>query len=186
MDNHDRLDRTKGGLTNTLNMLNHDQISKVNMMTLSDIENAFVAYRVDVPSLEPRKPFFIGCCALSALSRLEDAWTYETFVNAVTPDAQINLTVLGVCADRAAAEAIQAVAVFADNVWINQNSARCEPPRTGRVYTRVGVRDLNTGLQYENAAIAAKAIGVTRSAMSMHLSGKIDMLKGRRFERIKQ
>lgn len=153
-------------------------------MKLNRLISSFCTYRIELPELM-QGAFFIGCCELHAVSALPDAWTYTRFAETVKPDDTVRLTIMGIFSSRPEAEGLQGSLVAVENVHVNKYSPRCEAtaPRGTRGWK---VRDKDNAMIYPSANVAARSIGVTSSAMSQHLAGKIPTLKGRTFERLVQ
>jgi hypothetical protein len=146
------------------------------------LRNAWITYRVNVDFQQ--SAFFIGCCKYADAYMMSDAWTYQQFKDNISNGrVSIRITVLGIYADEADAVAMQAMTVEAEDVQVNKTSPRCDPPGK-RGAQGTPVRNVSTGARYQTAHTAARSIGVSNAAMSMHLSGRLKHLKGQKFERI--
>ena len=139
--------------------------------TLSAIARAFIVYTVKIEALSDL--FYVGCCPLDALARLPDAKANSQWRAIVKPDTQLSIQIAACLTDEASARALQSA--LGDGAWCNRHGTH--------VTTNNRVQCVKTGIIYYSAAAAAAAIGASRSAMSQHLNGKLDAIKGFTFKR---
>lgn len=151
-------------------------------MKLNELITAHVVYRLKLPDVSP-DTIFIGCCPLAELALMSDAPTYKMFVDRVSQTDRADVSVVSIHANQAEAQMVQSATAMIERAIINRDSDRCEAP-TIRYSRGQPVKNLQSGVTYPSANQAAKAIGVTSSAMSQHLAGAIPRLKGCVFERV--
>lgn len=89
------------------------------IITPATFATARVVYTVVVPSHNPDRPFYIGCCRLSQLHELPDVQRNEQWREHVHGATPIRVTILNIYATIDQAERAQAVAVGVVKPWAN-------------------------------------------------------------------
>lgn len=130
------------------------------------------AYRVDAAG----SCLWVGVSPLTGLGTFADARQRSEWLQIVTPDAALTLTVLGI----GAADDMRAVAdmwIGTLQPWCNLNGRDVpESPQPRRIV------EPSTGAVWWSVADLVADLGVTRQAVSLHLTEQRKTLAGRVFK----
>lgn len=155
--------------------------------------NSFVVYSHTLgdPNMPPEgaiggghwfstSPAWIGLCRLRDVLCSPDAYRSPAWCETVLPCPAVRLDVLSKHASGIAALRAQIAAVRLHRPRVNALTGKIGSGPLGR-----GVRCLETGVEYETAAAAARAHGIFPSQMSAYLNGKYGAtLRGLTFKRM--
>jgi hypothetical protein len=144
-------------------------------MTPAQFPNAHVIYTITVPHIS-NGPLYVGTCKLAYFHQLPDAKLNSEYRRIVQPTDQITIAVLTIhpVADDIFNHAYQAL-IDAYTPHCNINGTTGQGGR---------IRCVETGQEYASVNEAAKAIGVSRQAMSAHLHGVLKTVRNCTFQRI--
>lgn len=141
----------------------------------------FIVYRLDMVGDGFTQPIHVGCVPLTGIGTFADAKARTGWHTTVSPRDRLALTILAQSEDLATAEALRA---FHEAATSPRPALADSPIRSTERRTHTGpVQCVETGQTWRTSAALARELGVNPSAVSLHLSGDIKQLQGRRYIR---
>lgn len=155
-------------------------MSKI-ITTIKGFSRSVACYSVMMTGAGFTETIYIGICPFSELNNMPDAMSNSEFAKFVKPDDRLTICLSGLFETIGEAIAYRETMFAMNKPHCNRNGHHVENTATSKGR---GVKCIETQQTYINAAKAARAMGVTNSAMSQHLSGAIPTICGYKFERI--